>query len=819
MSSPYPTLPIDAAVPDILRTLTEAPVTILTAAPGAGKTTRVPLVLLQHALAAQRQILMLEPRRLAAQRAAGYMASLLDEEPGKTIGYRIRGTTVVSGSTRVEVLTEGILTRMLQDMPDLPRIGILIFDEFHERSIHADIGLALALDVQAHLRPDLRILIMSATLDGAGVHRVLPDAPRIDIPGRQYPVETVYSAFTPEGPLEKTVSRSVVRALAETEGDILVFLPGRRELRRTREMLLDTKLPPDVHVHLLHGDADPAAQRAALAVPRPGERKVILATSVAETSVTIDGVRVVIDAGLARVPRFDPRRGMSGLETVPVSVATADQRRGRAGRQAAGVCYRLWTEADHRKLQPQPVPEILSADLAPLALDLARWGSPDAAGLRMIDAPPPHHLTQAQDLLQSLGALDSDGRPTPHGRAMADLPLHPRLSHMVLRALDFDLGSDACNVAALLDGPYLSSGVDIDLTTIIHALQDQHTVEREARLHIRSEAARLRRLLGIPDAPAIDQSHGLLLALAYPDRIARRRSESSNRYLLANGTGVILPGWSLLSRSEFLAVGEVDNAGVDAKILLAAPLGIGDIRRMAEHQMETLDEIRWDSRAGAVVARRVLRLGAIVLEEQPSSPDGEGVVRAMIDGIRNLGLDALPWNPASVSLRSRSEWVRINGLVKDGWPDLSAAALESSIAHWLGPFLSGMTRKEHLSTLDLHRILSSLFSHPQRVLLERLAPASLSTPSGRRVVLLYGNERQPVMRARLQEMFGQTESPTVGAGSIPVVMHLLSPAGRPLAVTSDLRSFWANAYTDVRKQMRGRYPKHRWPEDPLRATP
>jgi len=707
---------------------------------------------------------------------------------------------------------------MIQDTPDLPRTGILIFDEFHERSIHADIGLALALDVQAHLRPELRILIMSATLDGTGVHRLLPDALRIDIPGRQYPVETVYSAFTPDGPLENTVSHAVARALAETEGDVLVFLPGRRELRRTRDMLLDAGLPPDVHVHLLHGEADPHAQRAALAVPRPGERKVILATSVAETSLTIDGVRVVIDSGVARVPRFEPRRGMSGLETVPVSVATADQRRGRAGRQEAGICYRLWTEADHRKLQPHPVPEIFSADLAPLALELARWGSPDAAGLRMIDAPPRSHLTQAQDLLRSLGALSADGQPTPHGLAMADLPLHPRLSHMVLRALDLGLGPDACNVAAVLEGPNVSSGVDIDLATIIHALQNQRTIERSARLRIRSEAGRLRRLLGIPDVPATDQSPGFLLALAYPDRIARRR-ENGNRYLLANGTGAILPGWSQLSRSEFLAVGEVDNAGIEAKILLAAPLDISDIQRAAGHRMEAVDEIHWDSRAEAVIARRVLRLGAIILGEQPAAPDGESVVRAMIEGIRNLGLDALPWNPASVSLRSRSEWLRISDLAGSSWPDMSTATLKTSVERWLGPFLSGMTRKEHLSTLDLHRVLSSLLSPSQRALLEKLAPASLTTPSGRRAALLYGNERQPVMRVRLQEMFGQTETPTVGGGSVAVVLHLLSPAGRPLAVTSDLRSFWANAYTDVRKQMRGRYPKHRWPEDPLRATP
>ncbi len=822
MPVPRPTLPIDAAVPEILRALTETPVTILTAAPGAGKTTRVPLALLDHSIAVERKILMLEPRRLATQRAAEYMASQLGEEPGQTIGYRMRGTSRVSRSTRVEVVTEGILTRMLQDTPELYNIGVLVFDEFHERSIHADLGLALSLDVQAHLRPDLRILIMSATLDGIGLSRLLPDAPIIDNPGRQFPVETIYSAFAPPGSIEKRVAQAVRRALDETGGDILVFLPGRRELRRVRDTLFDARLPPGVHVHFLHGEADPQMQRAALMPPRPGERKVILATSVAETSVTIDGVCVVIDSGLARVPRFDPRRGMTGLETVAVSLATADQRRGRAGRQGPGVCYRLWTETDHRTLEPHPVPEILSTDLAPLALDLARWGSPDAAGLRLIDPPPGRHLAHARSLLHTLGALIGDGRLSPHGYAMAALPLHPRLSHMVLRAVELGFGSDACEVAALLDGPPLFSGSpigDIDLATSIHALHDQHTADRPARMRIRAEAERLQRMFGITATPASDRHLALLLALAYPDRIARRRGDGGKRYLLVNGTGAVLPEWSLLAHSEFLAVGEVDNAGIEARIHLAAPLSIEEIARVAGERIHIVDEVHWDSREGAVVARRATRLGAILLAEHPFPLSGEKNTDAMIEGVRDLGLTALPWNSAATSLRSRSEWLRKSGLAGNDWPDMSDATLVDSLNRWLSPFLEGMTRKEHLPQLNLTRILFSLLSPSQRSTLEQLAPASLSAPSGSKVTLHYGSERQPVMPVRLQEMFGQTESPTVGGGAVNVVVHLLSPAGRPLAVTSDLKSFWANSYTEVRKQMRGRYPKHRWPEDPLEAKP
>jgi ATP-dependent helicase HrpB len=820
-ASPH-TLPVESVLPEILHRISENSIAIISASPGAGKTTRVPLALADHPSLPEGKIVMLEPRRLAAQRAAEYMALLRGEEVGHSIGYRIRGASRVSPLSRIVVVTEGILTRMIQDDPELPGVSLLLFDEFHERTIHADLGLALALDAQSHVRPDLRIAIMSATLDGIGLARLLPDAPVIQCPGRQFPVETVYASFDTDAPIERTVSQAVTRALDETEGDILVFLPGRRELRRTRDILLDARLPHGVHVHLLHGEADPHTQRSALTPAPGGDRKVILSTSVAETSLTIDGVSTVIDGGLARVPRFDPRRGMTGLVTLPVSAATADQRRGRAGRQGPGVCYRLWTEDEQRKLEPYPMPEILTADLAPLALELARWGAPDASSLRLIDPPPRLHLAHARELLASLGALEPNGRISSHGRAMSALPIHPRLAHMVVTAGRFGLASDACTVAALLDGPRLRGAVqtmDVDLATAIHALDSRTDGDRAARMLIRSEADRLRRMVDAAPNTVSDQHLGQLLALAYPDRVARRRGDGSRHYLLANGTGATLPDWSLLSRSEFLAVGEVDNAGVEAKILMAAPVTVDDIREVAEPQLTSSDEVGWNTRESAVVARHAVRLGAILIDDRPTALVGDAVIMAMIEGVKTLGLEALPWSSAALSLRSRCEWIRRNNIAGSDWPELSNAALLESLDRWLAPHLEGITRKEYLDRLDLARILGTLLTPGQRTMLDRLAPTHLPTPGGTRVALVYGDERQPVMPVRLQEMFGQTSSPTVGGGSINVILHLLSPAGRPLAVTSDLRSFWGNAYIDVRKQMRGRYPKHRWPENPLEAVP
>ncbi len=814
-------LPIDDALPALRRALADHPSAVLSAPPGAGKTTRVPLALLDEPWLNKGRLMMLEPRRLAARRAAEYMASRLGQRVGETVGYRIRGESRVGGATRVEVVTEGILTRMLHASPDLPGTALVIFDEFHERSIHADLGLALSLDVQTNLRDDLRILVMSATLDGLAVARLLGDAPIVESAGRAFPVETRYLNFAPDGRLETRVREAVHRALSTSEGDILVFLPGQREIRRAQEILLETGFPGPVAVHALYGEAPPESQQAALSPAPAGMRKVILSTSIAETSLTIDGVRIVIDAGLSRLPSFDPRRGMEGLVTVPVSRASADQRCGRAGRQAPGICYRLWTEDRQASLPAFTPPEIANADLAPLALDLALWGSPDGATLRFLDPPPSAHLAQARELLLRLGALDRSGALTPHGRAMAALPVHPRIAHMIIRGSELGHGPLACELAALLEERDLLRGrpdADIDLASRWHALHRAGAADRGVRERVLAEARRLRGLAKIADKPGDETALGPLLALAYPERVARRRGAEGGRYQLAGGTGAVVPEWSLLAREKFLAVGEVDGVGTEVRVFLAAPLSEDDIRTLFAGRLDSVEEVRWSGQDQAVVARVQTRLDALVLDERPAAPSGDALRSAMLDGIRQMGLGALPWDGESESLRARSEWLRSSGLAGTEWPDLSAERLLSALEQWLGPFLEGINRRAHLARLDMTRMLRARFSYRQLQELDRLAPATLAVPTGSRIRLSYEGP-QPVLAVRLQEMFGQVETPTVGGGRIPVLIHLLSPAGRPLAVTRDLPSFWRNAYPDVRKEMRGRYPKHVWPDDPLTASP
>ncbi len=835
--------PIDTILPELHSALRKSPSAIVIAPPGAGKTTRVPLALLEAGLPGDGRLMMLEPRRLAARRSAAFMASLLGEQVGQTVGYRIRGESRVSSSTRIEVVTEGILTRMLQDDPDLPGITVLIFDEFHERSIHADLGLALALDARDHLRPDLRILVMSATLDGLALSRILGDVPVIRSEGRAYPVETVYRTSPVEGQLESAVAATTFRALSETEGDLLVFLPGRRELQRTRDRLLDSTLPDNVHVFLLHGEMAWADQLNVLAPPQPDRRKVILATSIAETSLTIDGVRVVIDSGFARIPRFDPRRGMSGLTTVPVSLATAEQRRGRAGRQAAGVCYRLWTAEQHATLEQFPTPEILVADLASFAIDLARWGSPEGSGLRFLDAPPIPHLSQARLLLQQLGALDGSYKLTPHGLAMSRLPVHPRLAHMIVQAQSISRTEDACDIAALLEGPPLGRAGrqgDLDLAGLLHALHGGGETDRVSRSLIQAESRRLRRLVEAPPSRPTDGASpasgntsfssrsisattpddpGLLLAFAYPDRIAQRRGDTGRRYVLANGTGAQLPEWSQLARHAYLAVGDVDGVGVEARIFLASPLDRSTIQDHFAGLIVEEEELFWDEGSGSVRNRKITRIGAVKLTEQSMEPSGVKVTPLLLDGITRRGLACLPWTPKTESLRDRSEWLRQNGLVGSNWPDLSGEHLLAALPEWLGAHVRGLVRLDELSSIDLNDALRFFLDARRRTLLEQLAPTHLRSPAGSQITLRYGEGPQPVMAVRLQEMFGQRESPSVAGGKVRVLLHLMSPAGRPLAVTSDLSSFWANVYPDVRKQMRGRYPKHPWPEDPLKAPP
>jgi ATP-dependent helicase HrpB len=811
------TLPIESILPDLLIAIEHAPSLLLSAPPGAGKTTRVPPALLTAPCLRQQKLILLEPRRLAARRAAEFMSAQLQETVGSTVGFRIRGETRVGPHTRIEVVTEGILTRMLQYDPALPGVSCVLFDEFHERSIHADLGLALTLDVQAHLRPDLKVLVMSATLDGVRLSEALPDAPLIRCEGRAFNVETTYLRFPIDGPVETAAAGRIEYALAHDEGDVLVFLPGQREIRRVASLLVP---PEHVVVHQLFGESGYRQQQAAIAPAPVGKRKVILSTSIAETSLTIDGVRVVIDSGLARVPRFDPRRGMTGLVTIPASRATADQRRGRAGRLAPGTCYRLWTEQQHAQLPAYPTPEILATDLAPLALDLARWGDPEGAQLRFIDRPPGAHIKQARSLLTLLGALDTRGRITQHGRAMAEIPVHPRLAHMILRGRDLGVPGLACSLAALLEErDILTEGrrEDIDLFSRWHAFHTGSGADRAIRERVRQEARRLADHIGSNAGATAEEHLGILLALAFPERVARKRDPASPRFQMVSGTGALLPDGSTLASEQFLAIGDTDGIGSEVKVFLAARLTREEIEKAFADRIEERTEVRWVPEKEAVVARRVRTVGSLILSEGASQPRGPEALAAMIDGVRQMGF--LPWTKETRSLQHRSEWLRRSAHAPQPWPDLSDAALLATVETWLAPFLSGITQKSQLQKINLSAALDTLFRRDQRHALDRLAPPHLALPSGSRVALQYEEVVTPVLAVRLQELFGQTNTPTVAGGAVPVVVHLLSPARRPLAVTQDLRSFWTTAYPTLRSQLRARYPKHSWPEDPLSAKP
>lgn len=850
-----PALPVDAELPRLLRVLADGARLVLQAPPGAGKTTRVPLALLAAPWLAGRKVVLLEPRRLAARAAARRMAATLGEAAGETVGYRMRLDTRVGPRTRVEVVTEGVLTRMLQADPELADVGCVIFDEFHERSLHADLGLALCLDCQEGLRPDLRLVVMSATLDSGPVAALLGNCPVIESAGRAFPVDTRHLPpargwlsydTTPPGVLEDAVADAVRRALHEEAGSLLVFLPGAGEIRRTAERLADLSATPHgpVTVHALYGDLAPEQQDAAIAHAPPGTRKVVLATAIAETSLTIDGVRVVIDAGLARAPRFDPRSGMSRLVTERVSLAGADQRRGRAGRTGPGTCWRLWREGEEATLRPFARPEILDADLAPLLLELALWGVPDPLGLRWLDAPPQANLAQERDLLTLLGALDAAGRITPHGRRVATLPLHPRLAHMVVRAGELGLGATACCVAALLEerDPMRDAGADLRLRVALLSSPagDGRGAGNEPMLARLREAARqVARLAGVdwsaaggrgtgtgrearPDVRPDPEATGEVLALAYPDRVAEGRGQGQFR--LSCGRGAFLPPEDPLAREPFLAVGDMDGEAARGRIRRCAPLTREHIEEAFAASIVEGAFVVWDDRAEAVAARRQRRLGAVVLDDAPhDAADPEAVTAAVVAGIRSLGLHCLPWTPELEQWRARVAFLR--GLALDEpepdalWPDVSDSALLAGLEHWLAPYLTGITRRTQFPRIDLAGALAALLPWELARRLDAEAPEHIEVPSGSHVRLDYAADGGPVLAVKLQEMFGARETPCVGGGRVPVVVHLLSPAGRPLQVTRDLAGFWHTGYPAVRAEMRGRYPKHPWPEDPMAAPP
>ncbi len=800
--------PVDAVIPRLSEALAHGSAALLVAEPGAGKTTRVPLKLLDASWLKGQRIVVLEPRRLAARAAAHRMADTLGDEIGETVGYTVRLDRRVSAKTRIEVVTEGILTRRLLDDAELKGTGLVIFDEFHERSLDGDLGLALTLDVQRALRGDLRILVMSATLDVARVAAHLGGAPVIDAPGRVFPVETRYLDKAQRHTVSQDALRAARRALAETAKSILVFLPGEAEIRRAEAALNSSGLPHNVKVRPLYGAMGFAEQDAAIRPSPMGERKIVLATTIAETSLTIDGIGAVIDTGFKRSPRFDPASGMTALETVRVSLAAADQRRGRAGRLGPGICYRLWPEAETRALAPHDVPEILVADLAPTVLELAAWGVNEARGLAWLDPPPEAAFAQAQDLLRRLEAIDAKATITAMGKAMVKLPLHPRLAHMVVKG-GSPLAADLAAVLTERDG--MGRGAGCDIAARLEQLRGP------ARDRIRASSKQIRQIVGIGDGNS-ELSVGALVALAWPDRIAQRRG-GDRRYRMSGGGGAILPEHDALAVNEWLAVATTDGASGDQKIYLAAPLSLEEIEDLFAAQIETRDGVLWDSRARAVSAQRSRRLGALVLEERPiANADPEAMIAAMVEGIRDMGLAVLPWSEATQGPRARVAFLK--RLYPDqGWPDLTDAALLASLDDWLRPYLAGMTRKAHLERLDLNAIIKGLIPHELERRLDRLAPPRIGVPSGADVRIDYDTEGDPILRVRLQEMFGLATTPAIAEGRARLRIELLSPAGRPLAITQSLETFWSNGYPSVRAGMRGRYPKHSWPENPLAAPP
>ena len=826
-------LPVDEALAPLREALGTRGAAVLQAPPGAGKSTVVPLALLDEQWARGKRLIMLEPRRLAARAIAQRMAQTLGESVGRTVGYRMRFDTRVSRDTRIEVVTEGVLTRLLQSDPALEGVAAVIFDEFHERSLQADLGVALTLDARANLTPDLRLLVMSATLDGAAVARLLGDAPLVSVQGRIFPVETRYAGkglpALPDAP-EKLIAQLVSRALREEHGDVLVFLPGAREIRQLQSWLNAAQLASGVQVLPLFGDLASEQQDAALAPAARGLRKVVLATNIAETSLTIPGVRVVVDSGLVRRACFDPVTGMSRLETQRISRASADQRQGRAGRLAAGVCYRAWSEGAQSTLAAFTPPEILDADLAPLALELASWGARDAGALRWLDAPPAAQLGSARDLLARLGALDSAGRITAHGRELARLAVHPRLAHMLLRARVLGQLPLAAQLAALLserDLLHASAGTrDADIRARLELMRAEDRTpgfDRPALQRARRAARDLERQAdnagGAAGASRADTGGdaGLLLAFAYPDRIGRKRAGGVGRFILANGRGAAFSGPQVLARQELFVAVDLDDRERDARILLAAPLERRDLTEHFADRIRRRESVQWSTREQAVIARRTVELDALVLEEQPlADVPADAACGAMLTGVRELGIAALPWNREARDLQARIEFV---AAMHTGWPAVSDAALGARLEIWLAPWLDGVTRREHLARVPLTDALRAQLTWEQQRELEEWAPANLTMPSGSRIRVDYLDDSAPAVSVRLQEVFGLADTPRLGRGRVPVTFKLLSPARRPVQVTRDLASFWRGTYAEVRKDLRGRYPKHYWPENPLEAEP
>jgi ATP-dependent helicase HrpB len=804
-------LPIDAALPALREALAGATRAVLVAPPGAGKSTRVPLVLMAESWSGTGKILVLEPRRIAARAVADRMAKTLGEEVGGRVGLRVRFGSKVSARTRVEVVTEGIFTRMILDDPTLEGVAAVLFDEFHERSLDADLGLALALDTQGALRDDLRILVMSATLDGARVAALLGGAPVVESAGRAFPVATRHVGRDPAARLEEEVARTVRRALAEESGSALVFLPGAAEIRRTAELLAATVKDPSVDIVPLFGALDRSEQDRAIEPAASGRRKVVLATSIAETSLTIEGVRIVVDSGLARVPRFEPDLGLTRLETVRVSRAAADQRRGRAGRTEPGVCYRLWEEAQEGAFPAYQTPEILAADLASLLLDCAAWGVTDPASLAFLDPPPKPAVAEARALLASLGGLDADGRITEEGKRLRALPLTPRLARMVVDAAARGEGRLAADLALLVSERGLG-GEDVHLGHRLDRFRSDRS--RRAEDARRMAAGWLREVTTAPDIGSGPERAGAVLALAFPDRIARARGKDGD-FVLANGRGGSVDPVSPLARETFLTVAEIGGVAARARILSAAPVSLAEIEADFADRIETREEVTFDRAAAALRAKRARRLGAVNLGEQTLAvPPTEESARALAEGIAALGIHRLPWSKPQLALRHRVSFLR---RVDESFPDLSDEALAANVAAWLAPQILGKTALSQIGAEELSAALDQLIPWDVKRRIEAELPSHFDAPSGQRHPIDYEGE-EPVLSIRVQELFGLAVHPTVARGKIPLVVELLSPAHRPVQITRDLPGFWKGSWQAVKSEMKGRYPRHPWPDDPASAA-
>jgi ATP-dependent helicase HrpB len=803
-------LPIDEALPRLTSALATNNRSVLVAQPGAGKTTRVPLVLLDEPWAKDMKILVLEPRRLAARAAAARMASILGEQVGDTVGLRVRFGSKVSKRTRMEVVTEGVFTRLILDDPSLAGVAAVLFDEFHERSLDADLGLALVRDAQQGLRDDLKILVMSATLDGARVAALLGNAPVIESQGRGFPVETRYLGRDARVPIERQVADAAEHALRADSGSLLVFLPGAAEIRRTETLLKERVRKANVDIVALFGALDASEQDRAISPAPPGHRKVVLATSIAETSLTIERIRVVIDSGLSRVPRYEPDIGLTRLQTVRVSRAAADQRRGRAGRTEPGVCYRLWDEPQTGSLEPYTRPEILSADLSSFVLDLAQWGAVDPGELAFLDPPPRAALNEARGLLGDLGALDAQGRVTEEGRKLRALPLPPRLARMVVDAAAEGAGARAAAIAALLTERGLG-GDDLDLCRRLDQFR------RDSSRRGEDARAMVKRWADAVDGNGGGKlSVGSILALAYPDRIAKSRGGRSGAFLLANGRGGLVDPASALACEMFLAVAELTGTAGASRILLAAPLTRAEIEARFADRIEECEAVTFDTDSASLRARRSRRLGVLVLAEQlkPVAPNAENA-KQLAEGIAALGIGKLPWSKAQMQLRNRVSFLRRSE--GDEWPDLSDKTLARTVAEWLAPFLTGKTALAQIGADDLAAALDALIPWNLLHRLDAEAPTHFTASTGSAVPIDYDAEQGPTISIRVQELFGLATHPSIAGGRVPLVIELLSPAHRPVQVTRDLAGFWRGSYKDVKTEMRGRYPKHPWPDDPLSA--